>query len=85
MRHRWTKQTRSWNGWVMGIPGLVLPLCGLQEKEKSLGSTLPLSLACWWDSSKTGLQHRLAKQGWGMDSALALGPVKPEERQLLLK
>lgn len=52
-----------------GTAGLVLPFYGLQEKEKSLGSTLPLSLACWWDSSKTGPQHRLAEQGWGMNSA----------------
>ena len=63
----------------MGIPGLVLPFYGLQEKEKSLGSTLPLRLACWWDSSKTGLQRRLAKQGWGMDSAP--GPWSSQARR----
>lgn len=73
-----------------GTAGLVLPFYGLQEKEKSLGSVLPLSLACWWDSSKTGQQHRLAKQGWGVDSAPGPCPVYPEEtplarRPILLK
>lgn len=52
---------------VMGIPVLVLHcgFYGLQEKEKSLGNTLQLSLACWWDSSKTQLPAQASQTGLG--------------------
>lgn len=54
---------------------------GLQEKKKSLGNTLQLSLACWWDSPKT----TLVELGWDTDFALASWSTKTEDEQLLCR
>lgn len=56
---------------------------GLQEKEKSLGNTLQLSLACWWDSPKTTLAAWASPTGLGHGFCPFLGPAKTEEEKLL--
>lgn len=59
-------------------------LSGLQGKEKSLGNTLWLSRAYWWDSPKTELAAQASQTELGLGFCLCpLGPTKREEGQRL--